>query len=131
LFVCLGLFFVFEVVVLGLWKCKRRITRMLSPRIHSPSRFKNNSTPGVAGQSRLAVSSRAAVTTGSGNHGGGGGGGGLVRAVVRVRPGLESDRDNKPFHIKVVKGVDGEDLFQISATKSRFVVFSRSAAGSD
>ncbi len=103
---------------------------MLSPRIHSPSRFKNNSTPGLAGQSRLAVSSRAAVTTGSGNHGGGGGGG-LVRAVVRVRPGLESDRDNKPFHIKVVKGVDGEDLFQISATKSRFVVFSRSAAGSD
>ncbi|CAK9871326.1 unnamed protein product [Sphagnum jensenii] len=89
---------------------------MLSPRIHSPSRFKNNSTPGVAGQSRLAVSSRVAVTTGSGNHGGGGGG--LVRAVVRVRPGLESDRDNKPFHIKVVKGVDGEDLFQISATKS-------------
>jgi hypothetical protein len=112
------------VVILGLWK--RRITRMFSPRIHSPSRFKNNNTPGVAGQSRLAVSSRAAVTTGSGNHGGGGG---LVRAVVRVRPGLESD--NKPFHIKIVKGVDGEDLFQISATKSRFVVFSRSAAGSD
>ncbi len=102
---------------------------MLSPRIHSPSRFKNNSTPGVAGQSRLAVSSRAAVTTGSGNHRGGRGG--LVRAVVRVRPGLESDRDDKPFHIKIVKGVDGEDLFQISATKSRFVVFSRSAAGSD
>lgn len=89
---------------------------MLSPRIHSPSRFKNNSTPGVAGQSRLAVSSRAAVTTGSGNHRGGRGG--LVRAVVRVRPGLESDRDDKPFHIKIVKGVDGEDLFQISATKS-------------
>ncbi len=100
---------------------------MLSPRIHSPSRFKNNSTPGVAGRSRLAVSSRAAVTTGSGNHGGGG----LVRAVVRVRPGLESDRDNKPFHVKVVKGVDGEELFQISDTKSRFVVFSRSSAGSD